>query len=140
MFGANQPQNWPMPPPARSCNVHRPRSCGSHTQKCPLRTQNCRQLGEANHTKARHEQQLENPPTIRCCEQTLAYRTPECEDGESQNWKLRQTYVKFFYLSRETGVVVCCPARLLSRSCDLLLSRSRSHSEFFHPPFWILHC
>ena len=26
-----------------------------------------RQLSEAPHTKAQHEQQLENPPTIRCC-------------------------------------------------------------------------
>jgi len=39
---------------------------------------------------------------------------------------------------RETGAAACCPARLLSRTCDLLLSWSRSHSEFFDPSFWIL--
>jgi len=35
MFGANQPQNWPMSPPARTCNARRPKSCWQPQAKVP---------------------------------------------------------------------------------------------------------
>jgi len=73
-FWATQPWNCHTLPPARSCNVRRPRFAGGRTQRCPLLAHGgifmwhpIRKTGIRSY-KIRQQSG--------CCVQTLAYRTP----------------------------------------------------------------
>jgi len=82
-FKANQPQNLPTPPPARSCNVGRLRFSGIRTQRCPLLTRDgdgnflrhpIRKLGMSSSEKIRQQSQLRTNAHLP--------HSRECEDNE----------------------------------------------------------